>query len=86
MLEPLSSHELSYVMQFSAAAREGRIENTAILSGRQAGTGACCISRRPPAPWCGSDNSGGVFARQGTVLGAVFMDCNGNGLRDRAIG
>jgi len=83
MLEPLTSHELSYVMQFSAAAREGRIENTAILSGRQAGTGALQQSQTARA-MVRLDNSGGVFARQGTVLGAVFMDCNGNGLRDRA--
>lgn len=82
MLEPLSSHELSYVMQFSAAAREGRNENTAILSGRQAGTGTLQQSQTARA-MVRLDNSGGVFARQGTVLGAVFMDCNGNGLRDR---
>lgn len=83
MLEPLTSHELTYVMQFSAAAREGRNENTAILSGRQAGTGMPHQSQTARA-MVRLDNSGGVFARQGTVLGAVFMDCNGNGLRDRA--
>ena len=83
MLEPLSSHELTYVMQFSAAAREGRNENTAILSGRQAGTGMLHQSQTARA-MVRLDNSGGVFSRQGTVLGAVFMDCNGNGLRDRA--
>ncbi|MEP3686281.1 MAG: hypothetical protein ABJN05_04195 [Sulfitobacter dubius] len=83
MLEPLSRHELSYVMLFSAAAREGRNENAAILSGRQAGTGTLRQSQTSRA-MVRLDNSGGVFARQGTVLGAVFMDCNGNGLRDRA--
>lgn len=81
LLEPLSSHELTYVMQFTAAAREGRSENTALLSGRQAGTGTLRQSQTARAV-VRVDNSGGVFASQGTVLGAVFMDCNANGIQD----
>ena len=79
-LAPLSTHELTYVMQFSAAAREGRNENTAVLSGRQAGTGT---PRQSPIAraMVRLDNSGGVFARQGTVIGSVFMDCDANGIR-----
>jgi len=79
-IEPLASHELSYVMLFSAVAREGRNENTAILSGRQAGTG---ILRQSPLARAvvRLDNSGGVFAREGTVIGSVFMDCDRNGIR-----
>jgi uncharacterized repeat protein (TIGR01451 family) len=82
-LGPLSSHELSYVMHFTAAAREGRNENTAVLSGRQAGTGT---PRQSPVAraMVRLDNSGGVFARQGTVVGSVFMDCNGDGIRGGA--
>ncbi|WP_095590615.1 DUF11 domain-containing protein [Actibacterium ureilyticum] len=82
-LLPLSSHELRYVMRFTAAAREGRNENTALLSGRQAGNG---VLRRSPLARAvvKLDNSGGVFAREGTVLGSVFMDCDGNGIRGGA--
>ncbi|WP_341235635.1 hypothetical protein [uncultured Sulfitobacter sp.] len=80
LLEPLTSHELTYVMQFTAAAREGRNENTAVLSGRQAGTGT---PRQSPVArtMVRLDNSGGVFSRQGTVIGSVFMDCNADGIR-----
>ncbi|MGB3244493.1 MAG: hypothetical protein WBB25_08160, partial [Sulfitobacter sp.] len=79
-LAPLSTHELTYVMHFTAAAREGRNENTAVLSGRQAGTGS--LRQSPVArAMVRLDNSGGVFARQGTVIGSVFMDCDANGIR-----
>ncbi|EAQ02245.1 hypothetical protein OB2597_19221 [Pseudooceanicola batsensis HTCC2597] len=77
---PLSSRELSYVLQFTAAAREGRNENAAILAGRQAGTGVLrqsVVARSVVR----LGNSGGVFAREGTVVGSVFMDCDGNGIR-----
>ncbi len=79
-IEPLASHELRYTMLFTAAAREGRNENTAILSGRQAGTG---VVRQSPLARAvvRLDNSGGVFSREGTVIGSVFMDCDGNGIR-----
>lgn len=79
-LAALSEHELSYVMQVTAAAREGRLDNTAVLSGRQAGTGTPHSSPRARAS-VRLDNSGGVFAREGTVIGSVFMDCDGDGLR-----
>ncbi|MGV8984783.1 MAG: hypothetical protein ACOH2H_00650 [Cypionkella sp.] len=79
-LDPLSTHELTYVMQFTAVARQGRNENTAVLSGRQAGTGTPRQSSVARA-MVRLDNSGGVFARQGTVIGSVFMDCDANGIR-----
>ncbi|SFE96609.1 conserved repeat domain-containing protein [Sulfitobacter brevis] len=79
-LEPLSTHELSYVMHFTAAAREGRNENTALLSGRQAGTGTPRQSA-PARAVVQLTNAGGVFAREGTVIGSVFMDCDGDGIR-----
>jgi uncharacterized repeat protein (TIGR01451 family) len=79
-LEPLSNHELTYVMRFTAAAVEGRNENTAVLSGRQAGTGT--LRQSPVArAMVRLNNSGGVFAREGTVIGSVFMDCDGDGIR-----
>lgn len=80
-LLPLERYELSYLLHFTAAAREGRNENTALLAGRQAGTGV--LQQSPLArTTVRLDNSGGVFARQGTVIGSVFLDCNGNGIRD----
>ncbi|HBR35806.1 MAG TPA: hypothetical protein DD939_00710, partial [Sulfitobacter pontiacus] len=80
MLAPLSSHELTYVMQFTAAAREGRNENTAVLTGRQAGTGTVMQSQTARA-MVKLNNSGGVFAREATVIGSVFMDCDKDGIR-----
>ena len=75
----LSAHEMTYVMQFTAAAREGPNENSAILTGNQAGTG---VTRQSPLALATVrlDNAGGVFARNGTVIGTVFMDCDGNGI------
>lgn len=75
----LSAHEVTYVMQFTAAAREGPNENTAVLTGNQAGTG---VPRQSPHALATVrlDNTGGVFARNGTVIGTVFMDCDGNGI------
>ena len=78
-LAPLSSHELTYVMQFTAAAREGRNENTAVLTGRQAGTGTVMQSQTARA-MVKLNNSGGVFAREATVIGSVFMDCDKDGI------
>lgn len=80
-LLPLTAYELNYVLQFTAAAQEGRNENTALVSGNQAGTGT---QRRSPVARAVVDlnTSGGVFSREGTVIGSVFMDCNANGIRD----
>ncbi|MFT6527194.1 MAG: putative repeat protein (TIGR01451 family) [Celeribacter sp.] len=80
-LLPLTSYDLSYVVQFTAAATEGRNENTALLSGSQAGTGTYRASSVARAV-VDLNNSGGVFAREGIVIGSVFMDCNANGMRD----
>ncbi|OCX64678.1 hypothetical protein BFP70_10550 [Thioclava sp. SK-1] len=80
-LLPLGSYKLSYAMAVTAVAHEGQLENTAILTGRQAGSGILHQSALARAV-VRLDNSGGVFARQGTVLGTVFMDCNANGRQD----
>lgn len=77
-ITPLDRLELRYVLAVGAAAREGRLENTALLTGRQAGTGSLMQSA-PARAMLRLDNSGGVFARQGTVIGTVFMDCDGDG-------
>ena len=82
-LPPVSEHELSYLTRVTAAAQEGDLENAALLSGRQAAAGTL---RQTPVSVSvvKLDNSGGVFTRKGTIVGSVFMDCDGNGLRGGA--
>ncbi|WP_106743904.1 carboxypeptidase regulatory-like domain-containing protein [Yoonia maritima] len=78
---PLQERELTYVLSFTSQARVGRNYNTAILDGRQAGTGDY-LSSNVASTYVTHDNSGGVFAREASIIGSVFMDCNGDGLRD----
>ncbi|OWU80372.1 hypothetical protein ATO5_03660 [Loktanella sp. 22II-4b] len=78
---PLESRELTYVLRFAATARQGRHDNAAILYGNQAGTGEQRSSAVAEASVV-LDDRGGVFSREGTVIGSVFMDCNANGIRD----
>ena len=80
-MRPLQQMELTYVLRYTALARIGRNYNSAILDGRQAGTGEYRASN-VATTYVKHDNSGGVFAREGTIVGSVFMDCNGNGFRD----
>lgn len=72
---------LTYVLRFTPLAGSGRNYNTAILDGNQAGTGTYRASNTA-SNYVNLDNTGGVFADEGTILGAVFLDCNENGLRD----
>ena len=82
-LMPISSQELTYLTRISAAASEGALENAAILSGNQAGAGT--LRQSPPARAIVElSNGSGVFAREGTIIGTVFMDCDGNGLQGDA--
>lgn len=78
---PLGTKKLSYVLRFAATARQGRHDNAAILYGAQAGTGEQRSSAVAEASVV-LDDTGGVFSREGTIIGSVFLDCNGNGLRD----
>ncbi|MHC0054847.1 hypothetical protein [Actibacterium sp. D379-3] len=80
-IKPLETRTLTYVLRYTPLARDGRNYNSAVLSGRQAGTGEVRVSGVSSA-FVKLDNSGGVFSREGTIIGSVFMDCNGNGLRD----
>ncbi|WP_162197152.1 DUF7925 domain-containing protein [Loktanella sp. S4079] len=80
---PRQESELTYVLRFTSLARVGRNYNSAILDGRQAGTGDYRASN-VASTFVTLDNSGGVFAREATIAGSVYMDCNGNGLRDDA--
>ena len=79
-LPPRSTVEIGYTLRFGAAARPGPNENRAMLAGRQAGTGAEVASPVARAV-LRLDDRGGVFSPEGTVLGSVFLDCDGDGLR-----
>ena len=82
-LMPISNQELTYLTRVSAAASEGALENVAILSGNQAGAGT--RRQSPPARAIVElSNGSGVFSREGTIIGTVFMDCDGNGLQGDA--
>ncbi|KAF0676150.1 DUF11 domain-containing protein [Profundibacterium mesophilum] len=78
---PLSSRELSYVLRFVPQARAGRKHNDAELSGIQAGTGqprGSAVARATVK----LDTDSGVFSRQATILGTVYLDCDADGRRD----
>ena len=78
---PLATKELQYVLRFTPTARSGDRTNLAVLTGMQAGTGLFKRSEAATAT-VKLNNAGGVFSREATVLGAVYMDCNENGVRD----
>ncbi|MGB0798104.1 MAG: carboxypeptidase regulatory-like domain-containing protein, partial [Planktomarina sp.] len=80
---PLAQIELRYTLRFTPAATQGDAVNIAVVSGLQAGTGQVRVSNTARAV-VRINNSGGVFTRQGTIIGSVFLDCNENGLRDGA--
>ena len=81
MISARSTQVLTYVMRFTPFAESGRNYNTALLDGRQAGTGTYRASNIATT-YVSHDNAGGVFADEGTIVGSVFLDCNGNGMRD----
>lgn len=78
---PRASHELRYTLRFTPAAPAGDAINIAQLGGLQAGTGQLRQSNIARATVRHS-NDGGVFTREATIIGSVFLDCNENGLRD----
>ncbi|MGR3571929.1 carboxypeptidase regulatory-like domain-containing protein [Brevirhabdus sp.] len=80
-MAPLSQTVLKYVLRFTGRTREGVTYNSAILEGRQMGTGRAMRSGIARAA-VRLDNSGGVFSRKASIIGTVFMDCNGNGMQD----
>ncbi len=82
-LEPLGERELQYILRFTPTARSGSRSNLAVLTGFQAGTGSMRSSGVAEAR-VKLNTSGGVFSREGTIIGSVFLDCNANGIRDGA--
>ncbi len=84
LIHPLQTRVLTYVVRFTPLAKEGRLYNSAVLSGSQAGTGQARVSNTART-YVRMDNSGGVFARQGTILGTVFLDCDENGRQDPGV-
>ncbi|MBR9862479.1 MAG: DUF11 domain-containing protein [Rhodobacteraceae bacterium] len=82
-IPPLETVELTYVLRFTPSARSGNRVNSAYLIGKQAGSGETRRSNTAQAT-VALDTTNGVFSRKGAIFGSVFMDCNGNGLRDSA--
>lgn len=80
---PLVSREVQYILRFTPTARSGSRSNVAVLAGMQAGTGDVRSSGVAEAR-VKLNASGGVFSREATIIGSVFLDCNGNGIRDGA--
>lgn len=83
IIPPLETVELTYVLRFTPSARSGDRVNSAYLTGQQAGSGETRLSNTAQAT-VALDTSNGVFSRKGAIIGSVFMDCNGNGVRDSA--
>lgn len=81
VIEPLDEVTFSYTLRFTAFVKAGDVSNTAVLSGFQAGTGTVRTSNIARAT-IRMDDDGGVFSREGTVMGSVYLDCNENGVRD----
>lgn len=82
-IEPLASVTLEYVIRFTPTTKSGDRINEAVLSGQQAGTGQVRVSNTARAR-VRLNAEGGVFSREGTIIGTVFLDCNENGIMDGA--
>ena len=80
-IPPLESRELQYIVRFAPTRRSGNRVNSAVLSGIQSGLGVVHTSVQAAAR-VKLNAAGGVFSREATVLGTVFLDCNENGIRD----
>ncbi|MDD9744913.1 MULTISPECIES: hypothetical protein [Marinovum] len=80
-LAPLESVTLEYVLRFTPTTKSGDRINEAVLFGDQAGTGQRRLSNIARAK-VRLNAEGGVFSREGTILGSVFLDCNENGIMD----
>ncbi len=80
-MAPLESVTLEYVLRFTPTTKSGDRINRAELHGFQAGTGQYRVSNIARAR-VRLNAEGGVFSREATVIGTVFLDCNENGLMD----
>jgi uncharacterized repeat protein (TIGR01451 family) len=80
---PMQTSTVTYLLRFGPSAESGDRVNEAVLIGWQAGTGTERVSNTARAV-VELNTAGGVFSREATVLGTVFMDCNGNGIIDGA--
>ena len=85
LTQPNSETTLIYAAQVGAIAGEGELTNLAFATGTIVGFGTetqSNLARHTVTV----DNSGGVFSRDGVILGKVFMDCDGDGLQDNQDG
>lgn len=80
-IAPLEAVTLEYVLRFTPTTKSGDRINEAELYGDQAGTGQRRVSNTARAK-VRLNAEGGVFSREATILGTVFLDCNENGIMD----
>lgn len=84
-IAPLESITLEYVLRFTPTTKSGDRINQATLYGEQAGTGQRRVSNTARAR-VRLNAEGGVFSREATIIGTVFLDCNENGIIDEEDG
>jgi len=78
MIGPGESLELRYSVSIGPNVGQGRRTNIAYAEGRFVGLAQPVMSNTASAEVM-VDDTGGVFAREGTVLGKVYLDCDGDG-------
>jgi len=78
ILGPNSEATLVYSATVNATAGEGDATNLAFATGSMVGLGQP-IQSNIASHTVKIDNDGGVFSRDGVILGKVFMDCDSDG-------
>lgn len=78
LIRPSAVHTLSYLVRVGPTVGQGDKINTAIVEGTMAGLGQMLQSNVARAT-VRVDDRGGVFSREGVILGKVYLDCNADG-------
>lgn len=79
-LPALETYTLTYAVRVLPSAGEGERINAAVAEGLL--PGAMSVESNVARHRIEIDNSGGVFASEGVVVGKVWLDVNGNGVQD----
>lgn len=78
LMRPNTTKELIYTAKVNTLAQHGDVQNLAFARGTFVGL-ATDASSNLSSHTLKIDNHGGVFSTNGTVLGKVFLDCDGDG-------
>lgn len=84
-VEPFAARTLSYAVTVLPGTGEGERINRAFARGTPMGF-PDELQSNTASHSLTIDNSAGVFAREGVILGKVFADCNGDGVQHNARG